>query len=136
MIRYEYLVQSSPVPDHVSIWNAPYVYFVTIIRGVVTDIFRTVIDLFLKPLLSSDQYLRGFIFGLAVAFIVGFVGRIVLYDRGRITHYFNPSEPPKKPTLSGCAHLQGCIISIIRLAILLAGSLLLLSGLLRACAAM
>jgi hypothetical protein len=105
----------------------------------ISDLLQAVFDVIIRsvitPLFTDTQFAKGFMYGLVVAGIGGFIGMKVAYWRGKIKFFFNATKLPATrdgPTPVGI--LRGCVGATIKLAFLAGFIALIGSGMLRSCA--
>ncbi len=81
----------------------------------------------------SGDYKHGFLVGIGLALVVGWLSRMFLFHRGRILYFFATIPPSLRPSPSGFQSMMGCSRSGCVLLILAIGLLFTLSGSLYAC---
>lgn len=76
-------------------------------------IFDVLRDAIFVPLTTSDDYAAGFFWGLVVAVVIGGASRFILWARGLIRAFFNPTKvPATNPGPSGYSRLKGCVFAV------------------------
>ena len=84
----------------------------------VNFIFDLFLDRFFFPLLGSETYLRGFLFGTLSTVILGLSWKFASIHRARMVTFFATVQPSLKPSASGYERMRACSCSAILLAIL------------------
>ena len=84
----------------------------------VNFIFDHFLDSLCFPLLGGGPYLRGFLFGIVSALVVGLLSRFALFHRARMVTFFATVQPSLKPSASGYERMRGCSCSALLLATL------------------
>lgn len=99
---------------------------------VVNDLFDRISELICFPLFGDSVYTRGFLAGLGLALIMGWIGREYLRDRAKIQYFFKDVQPSLKTSPSGFRSMNACAISTLRLATVLIIIVLVIAGFLYA----
>lgn len=91
---------------------------IDIILDLINYFVDVILDLVCMPLLSNPGYRQGFITASIVTLIIGWLSRLFLAARGKITVFFAEVPPSLKSSPSPYKRMNGCLVGAATIALL------------------